>query len=152
MYILILIVHSWLRWLIVLAGVLAVVTALRGRGGWKMADEKWGRIFSVALDVQFMFGILLYGFLSPLTRMAFDDMGAAMRISTTRFWAVEHVTLTLAALAVAHIGVARVRKAQDPAIKRRRGAIMFGIALLLVLAAVPWPNLTYGRPLFRFGP
>ena len=51
--------------------------------------------------------------------------------------------------ALAHVGRGRVRKAPDDR-KGRTAAIFYGLALLAILASIPWPGLPAGRPLFRF--
>jgi hypothetical protein len=71
-----------------------------------------------------------------------------MKDATRRFWAVEHVTLMLAALALVHIGAARARKAASDAAKHRTAAIFFVIATALVLAGIPWFGAS-ARPWFR---
>jgi len=146
MYPWLLALHSILRWVVVLAGLVAVFRAFRG-GAWSPSDEAAGKWYGISLDVQMLLGLLLYGIFSPVTYAAFADMGAAMRDATLRFYVVEHVTLMVAALAVAHVGKARVRKAATDAARFRTAAIFYTISLLLVLLATPWPFREAGRPL-----
>ena len=80
--------------------------------------------------------------------MAFSDFGAAMRQSDLRFWAVEHVIGMLIASALLHIGTTRVKKALEGR-RHKTAIIFFGLALLVVLASIPWPGMPAGRPLFR---
>jgi hypothetical protein len=53
----------------------------------------------------------------------------------------------LVAIIVAHIGRVLVRRAPAAPQKHRRAAIWFGLSLLIILIAIPWPFLSYGRPL-----
>jgi hypothetical protein len=153
MYLIVLILHSWLRWAAIIAGLLAVVTLLTSQPRPGVADpsDRWGRFFIIALDLQFLLGMLLYIGLSPTTYAIFHDtgFGAAMKDPVARFWAVEHVTLMLVAIVVAHLGRVLARKAATPAAKRTRLLVCFGIALLAIFARTPWPGTTAGRPLFR---
>jgi hypothetical protein len=55
----------------------------------------------------------------------------------------------LVAVTLVNIGRAKIRKATDAARKHKLAAIFFGIALAIMLASIPWPGLTSGRPLFR---
>lgn len=55
----------------------------------------------------------------------------------------------LAALVLAHVGRVRIRKAGDPRRKRRLALIFFGLALVAIVASLPWPGMATGRPLFR---
>ena len=73
-----------------------------------------------------------------------------MRDSVARFWAVEHAFGMLAALALAHIGRSRIHKTGNDGKRHKLAAIFFTLALLLVLASIPWPNMPYGRALLRW--
>ena len=151
MYSLILLLHSWLRWAVLLAGFVVVARALaRGGRPWTPTDERAGSWFVITLDLQFLLGALLYFALSPITRQAFDDFGAAMRTSGIRFWAVEHLFGMVIAIALAHVGKSRIRKAATDARRHRLALIFFGLALLAVLVSIPWPAMPNGRPLFRW--
>jgi hypothetical protein len=96
-----------------------------------------------------LFGILLYAWLSPITRQAFGDIGAAMKEASLRFWVVEHIFGMVIALALAHVGRVRIRKA-SLARRHRLAATFFGLALLAILLSIPWPAAPYGRPLLRW--
>ena len=148
MYPLLLAVHSLLRWAVLAAGGVAVLRALGGKGSWSAADDRAGLWFVVAMDLQFILGLLLYAGVSPITRAAFADFGGAMANSMLRFWAVEHLFGMLIAVALVHIGRARIRKA-DTARRRRLALIFYGLALVVILASIPWPGTPAARPLFR---
>ena len=142
MYELVLIIHSWLRWAVIGAGLWAAF----GGGSRYSAAGKW---FTRLLDVQILLGLLLYFVLSPFTRAALGDFGAAMSNSQLRFFAVEHVFGILIGTALAHIGSGRIRKAA-PERGPRLALIFYGLALVAILASIPWPGMPAGRPLFRF--
>ena len=146
MYSIVLILHSWLRWFAILAGVSATASAF---APGTARSEKAGLLFMIAMDLQMLLGVLLYGFLSPNTTATFSDFGAAMRDPVARFWAVEHAVMMLAAVVFAHLGRVLARNAPTLAAKRTRLIICFGLAMLLLIAATPWPNMRAGRPLFR---
>jgi hypothetical protein len=126
-------VHSLLRWVVVAAGVHAVVAAGRGNG-------RAGRYFPILLDIQVFTGLLLY-WLSPITSSALTNMGTTMQNRVARFWAVEHGFSMLVALALAHVGLARAKKGKGGA------ALLYLLALIAILIGIPWPFLPYGRPL-----
>jgi hypothetical protein len=153
MYLPVLVLHSLLRWLVLFAGVLAVSRALTGILGprpWTPTDARSGRLFVLSIDVQTLLGLVLYGILSPITKGAFEDMVVAMRNSTLRFWAVEHIAMMLVALVLAHIGRARSKAASSDAAQHRQAAIFFTLALVIVFMAMPWPWAREARPLFPF--
>lgn len=151
MYVVLVIVHSWLRWLVVLAAANALARAVGGsRSGraWAPADDQAGRLLVTLFDLQVLIGLVLYIGLSPLTQMAFNDFGAAMRQPDLRYWAVEHIAGMIAAAAMLHIGRARIRKL--PENRRHKATVFFfGLTLLIVLLSIPWPGMPAGRPLFR---
>jgi hypothetical protein len=153
LYQLFLVVHSLLRWLVLILAVIAVVRAIAGLSGpraWARGDTLTGRLLAMSIDIQMLVGLILYGLLSPITRTALADMGVAMRDASLRFFAVEHLVLMLAAVALVHIGQGRVRKASTDRARHRAAAIFFGIALLLMLLGIPWPFRAVGRPLLPF--
>ena len=141
-YTTILIVHSWLRWAVLAAGLVA---ALRGGSDRSDTGGKW---FTILLDVQFLLGLLLYFVLSPITGAALEDFGAAMRVAPLRFFAVEHTFGMVLAITLAHIGRGRVRKTA-PEKRGRTALIFYGLAMVIILASIPWPGMPAGRPLFR---
>jgi len=140
-----LIIHSLLRWAILLTGIWAFIRAAKGVSGktpYTAADNKASLFFSISLDIQFLIGLLMYFITSPLTKAALSDMGAAMKDSTLRFFAVEHTTMALLALILVHIGRSKVKKAVGDAKKHKTAMIFFGLALLLILLLIPWPFRT----------
>ncbi len=113
MYGLMLALHSLARWAVLLVGVWAVIRAISGwlgRKPWGPDDDRAGSLFAMSVDLQFLLGLLLYLFFSPITRAAFSDFGLAMRTSALRFWAVEHVATMVLAVALVHIGRVRARR------------------------------------------
>jgi hypothetical protein len=150
-YSIVLTLHSWLRWLVLLSAILAVGRAITaGSRPWAPADDRAGRLFGISLDVQFVLGVLLYFVLSPFTKQAMQDFGAAMRTSGLRYFAVEHVLGMVVAIVLVHIGRSRVRKAATDQKRHRTAALFYGLALLAILASIPWPGMPNGRPLFRW--
>jgi hypothetical protein len=152
-YTTVLLLHSWVRWIVILAGLLAVGRAYVGwLGGkpWTRADDRVSSIFARVLDVQFLLGLLLYLVLSPITWAAFRDFGGAMANRALRFWAVEHIFGMFIGVALAHGGVARLRKLSPEARRHRVAAVFFTLAMLAILASIPWPGSPAGRPLIRW--
>ncbi len=137
-----LVLHSILRWLVLFAGVGAVVGAILKKPSGAFAA------FTILLDVQLLVGLLLYFTASPATHAALGDFGAAMKNPELRYWAVEHPTMMLVALIVAHIGRAMSKRAKEPARRDRLTLIFAGIAVVILFVAIPWPFSHHARPLF----
>ena len=137
-----LIIHSLLRWAILLTGIWAFVRALKGVNGktpYTAADNKASLFFSISLDIQFLIGLLMYFITSPLVKTALSDMGTAMKDSALRFFAVEHTIMAIIALVLVHIGRSKVKKAGTDAQKHKKALIFYGLALLVILLLIPWP-------------
>jgi hypothetical protein len=150
MYTTVLTIHSWVRWLALVAGVGATMAAMRGKvqGDRSLAD-RWGLFAMMALDVQMLLGLLLYFVLSPNMKEILNNFGGAMKDPVTRFWAVEHTSAMLAAVVLAHVGRVLARRAATPAAKRTRLLVCFGLATVLMMIGMPWPGRPGGRDLFR---
>lgn len=145
--------HSYVRWLVVILALFTIIRAYLGwlgRRPWTAVENRLGLLFTVSFDVQILLGVMLYFFLSPLTTFALRDFSAAMKSDIIRFFSVEHLAVMLVAALVAHIGRTLSRKANSDQGKFKRAAIFYTIAILFVLAAIPWPFFSYGRPLLRF--
>ncbi len=152
MYSPLLFLHSWLRWIVLLTGLVALVRAIAGMNGkraWTPADAKPGLFFIISCDLQFLLGLALYLVFSPTVQAAFGNIGAAMRNPEYRFYVVEHAIGMILAIALAHVGRVRSKKAKTDAAKFKGAAIFYGLALLIVLASSPWPGMPAGRPLLR---
>ena len=150
MFLTTLVLHSLLRWAVLAFGLLALVRAFSGWSGrrpWTSLDDRAGKYFVLALDLQTLIGLVLYAGLSPMTRAAFSNMGAAMKDPLLRFFAVEHVTLMLIGVALVHVGRVRARKALTDQARHRAAAIFFLLGLLAIAMGIPWPGRVVGRPL-----
>jgi hypothetical protein len=145
-------IHSWVRWPTVLLGVAATLNAFRVRSDATQPPpgSRWDWLFMLAVDLQALLGLLLYFGLSPFTKDAMRDLAMAMGDPRLRFFVFTHV----AAMVVAVVAVRAGRvfaMSEHPSSARRTGRyVCFGIALLVMVAGVPWPGLVYGRPLFRW--
>ena len=147
MYTTLLILHSLLRWAVLLAGILAVVRAFSRGRGWTPSHDAAGKWYVITLDVQLLIGLVLYG-LSPIVRAALSDLGTAMGQTVLRFFAIEHITAMIVAVALAHIGRSRTRRAQTEHARFRAAAVFYTLSLVFVLIGIPWPFVPAGRPWF----
>ena len=150
MYTTVLALHSWIRWIALVAGVGVTLAAVRGKvQGESSIADRWAMVAMMALDIQMLVGLILYLGLSPNMQEILNHFGESMRRADTRFWAVEHITAMIGAVALSHVGRVLARKAKVPASKRSRLLVTFGLATLLMLVGMPWPGRPGGRPLFR---
>lgn len=141
MYVFVLSLHNYLRWAVIIVALVALVmawSATAAKGRWTPQQLNLGRLLTGVFDLQVLVGLVLYLFLSPITRSAFADMGAAMKNTPVRFFVAEHLVGMIAAAVLFHLGAARAKRKDSPA----QAAIFYTIAIVVVLASIPW-----GRPL-----
>ena len=147
-----LLAHSYLRWLVLVAGLVVIVRSVRGwlaGSPFTAADNKTQVAFISVMDVQLLLGLLLYFVLSPVTADFMAHAKASMKIAQVRFFGVEHLALMLLAIVVAHVGRARSKRNPDDRARHRTTALTTIVWLVLTLGAIPWPGMAAGRPLFR---
>ena len=152
LYALFLTLHNLTRWLVIVFAVLVLVRAFRGwlKGlTWEKSDDRAGILYTSFLDTQFLLGLMLYFLFSPWPSQLFANFSAGMKNPIVAFFGLEHVIPMVIAIVVAHMGRAFSRKAADAAAKHRTAAIWFSVSVVLILIAIPWPFLAYGRPIFR---
>jgi hypothetical protein len=133
--------HSGLRWIALILLVAALFKAISGWMNKRIylpADRKLATFTVISVHLQLVIGLILY-FMSPTVKDALADFGAAMKNSTLRFFAMEHLVGMLVAIVFITIGSASAKRAKDDAIKHKRIAIWFGLGLLLILSMIPWP-------------
>ena len=151
--ILLLTVHSWFRWAVVLStltvGARCAWGWLRNRT-WRPRDVAFGQAWIGAIDLQVSLGLLLYFTASPLAAVARQDLRSAWSDEWLRFFGIVHPLSMLVAATVAHASWIWTRRAEEGANERfrRLGLGVLG-AVVLVALAIPWPFLPYGRPLAR---
>ncbi len=92
---------------------------------------------------QLLIGIALY-FTSP--KVVFS--ASSMKDAVLRFFLVEHPAMMILAIILITIGYVKANKAEDDLKKSRLLMIFFTSALILILAAIPWPFLNYGGKWF----
>ena len=137
-----LILHSWLRWLILIAAVWTVCRAIAGLSGGKAytaADNRSNLLFMIGMDLQFLIGLVLYFVNGWAGRWTGGRLGEVMGNSAERFFTVEHLVMMVLAWIIVHVGRSVVKRAGTDKEKHSKSLIYFGIALLLILLAIPWP-------------
>lgn len=142
--------HSVWRWVVVIAVAARLGRAVAQRGAPFTSTDRWLGIGAmIALDVQLLLGFGLYLGVSPATRAAFADVGAAMKDPVLRFWLVEHTSMMLAAVVLGHVANIRVKRASSDAARHTTALVFFGAAVLCILLGMPWPfRPGIGRALF----
>lgn len=134
-------VHSLLRYVVLADVALATVLsalALRSLPEWRPLHKIVTVAAIIAVDLQLLLGVALW-FRSPVVTAARTDMGAAMKAPMLRFFTVEHGFMMLVAVIAIHVGYGMAKRAADGARAHKAVAIGFGLGLVLMVAAIPWP-------------
>jgi hypothetical protein len=99
--------------------------------------------------IQLIFGVWLY-LISPITTFFLHHFKDAVHIREIRFFGIEHSSTMLIAILLITIGSALAKRKSTDKEKFKTIAIWFSIALLLILAAIPWKfSPLVSRPFWR---
>ncbi len=133
-------VHNALRWAVLLSGIVLVVGSFVGKGRgfpYKPAGAGLTAAYTSLLSLQFVVGLFL-SCVSPLVRTFWSNPAAGMKSHDLRFFAIEHTILMIAALALAHIGSARARRASTDEKAFSTSLTWAGASMALIIAGIPW--------------
>lgn len=109
-------------------------SGLIGRGGWLPADDKARRFLPIALDIQFVLGIIVWLTLESSVASAFGPAPPEGQL----FKSVIHPLAGIVVVALAHIGSVKTRKLKDPREKFRTMGLFYAIGFLIVIAQSPF--------------
>lgn len=141
MYSIVLALHNVMRWVVLIAGLVVFLRALNGWisiQNWVENDRRIGSFYTISIDIQFLLGLVLFIFLSPLTRSAFQNPGSIFSVPDIRSVVLEHTLLMVLAVIFAHVGNSMTRKDIPDNAKFRSAALFFGLSVLFVLLGIPW--------------
>lgn len=127
--------HSGLRWIALMLLLIALGNSIvKSWKRYSARDNKINTLTIYALHLQLVIGLILY-FLSPKVIFSAESMSNHL----LRFFLVEHISLMLLAIILATVGHSLSKKVKSDHSRHLRISIFFGIALLLILLAIPWP-------------
>lgn len=134
--------HSGFRYLVLLFLILAVADAAMAISSGKGFTKK-SKLFSllglIFCHIQLLAGLALY-FISAKGYNALSVEGV-MKDANMRFFAVEHISMMIIAIALITIGYSRAKRQEDDKRKSKTILIFYGIGLVLIFAMIPWPFL-----------
>jgi uncharacterized membrane protein (UPF0182 family) len=144
--------HNFLRWVVLLFGLLVILRSMRGMRGDKEftgGDRKMALMLLITVDVQLLLGLALYylkGWLDVLTSGA--DI---MANKVNRFFTVEHSIGMLLAIILIHIAYSKAKSSTISDTNKFRKLFWFTlIAFIIIIMTIPWPfrGEQIGQPLF----
>ena len=131
--------HNLLRWVILILLLISMVQAFQKSEGLK----KTSLFLLISAHITLLIGLYQWA-VGGLGWALFEaNGGAVMKDSTMRFWAVEHPITMIAGIVCITIARGKAKKSNFKA-----ASILYVIALVLILAAVPWPFREVGRAWF----
>ena len=142
--------HSFLRWAILLMFVIAIFKSLgAGNNPFTKGHATSGLLLMIFCDINLLIGLIQWvtgGVHSVgLAAIKANGMGAVMKDSYMRFFAVEHLTGMLIAIILVHIGRSFAKKNIPDATKHKKTVLFYAIALVIMLAMIPWPFRAVGQ-------
>ncbi len=135
--------HSILRWVILILLAVTIVKSFNGmrtNADYHAQDKKFALWTLIAAHLQLVIGLIQY-FVGPrgLKNIQNNGMKHVMSSSVDRFFAMEHLVMMLIAIVLITFGYSTAKRTLAPRKKHKKIFIFFLIALILILAAVPWP-------------
>jgi hypothetical protein len=147
-----LVLHSLLRWVIL---ILLVASILKSYTGWQQkkaftpGDRKTWLFTLIAGHTTLLIGLgqLFFGRYGILTSKL-PEGTSIMKDKFFRFYWVEHPVGMIVAIILITLGYGMAKKAVSDETKFKKAFWYFLIALILILASIPWPfRGDIGRPL-----
>jgi len=137
--------HSGLRWVVLVLLIAAIYNAFSKKksGAWTAKDKKITLFAMVFTHIQLLAGLALY-----FTSEKVQFVEGFMKNPVYRFYAVEHVTLMLIAIALITVGYSKAKRAASDTKKFGAVATFYLIGLILILASIPWPFRNLGAGWF----
>jgi hypothetical protein len=152
MYLLILALHSLIRWFVLASLLFAIYRAYWGllfNRPFSKFDDTVRHLTATIAHIQLVLGLGLY-FISPIVSYFLHNFHEAVHERQIRFFGMEHVTMMLIAIVLITIGSAKAKRKTTNKEKFRCMAIWFSIALLVILSSIPWSfSPLISRPSFR---
>jgi hypothetical protein len=146
MYEILTVIHSFLRWAVLLLLLATIIKSLNGlitKRSFSNSDNKISLFMMISAHTQLLVGLLLY-FVSP--NVQFGNM----KDDGIRFFTMEHSSMMI--IAIVFMTLARIlsKKATIDNAKFKKLFIFSTIALLIILVAIPWPfyPAAFSRPWF----
>ena len=127
--------HSGLRWVVLALLIGAIINAFTGKSRTYEKKDKMLNLFAmVFLHIQLLLGLVLY-FTSPRVKFS----GGWMKDDSFRFYGMEHILMMVIAIVLVTIGHSKAKKQSESAKKFKTISLWYTIALIIIIAAIPWP-------------
>ena len=132
---------SWAMTVLILL-VISIIYSIMGitsNREFGVIDRKFALYSFIAVEVQILFGIIVY-FQSNIVKGGLDNFGGAMRDSNVRLFIMEHPLMMIIGGILISIGFLKLRKLEDSNKKFKTIIIFYSIGLVLLLSRIPWTH------------
>ncbi|WP_233524460.1 hypothetical protein [Mucilaginibacter conchicola] len=130
-----------MRWTVLISLLTAIYKAYDGyaqRRTFTNTDNKIRHWAATIAHIQLMVGMLVYT-QSPNAKFSFKQPVFYGHLTPAFFFGVLHLLMMLSAIVLITIGSAMAKRKFDDREKFKTILIWFGVALLVILLAIPWP-------------
>ena len=127
--------HSGLRWVVLALLIGAIINSITGKSRTYEKKDKMLNLFAmIFLHIQLLIGLVLY---FKSAKVTFID--GWMKDPEDRFYGMEHILMMVIAIVLVTIGRKKAENHIEPAKKFKTITLWYTIALLIIIAAIPWP-------------
>jgi hypothetical protein len=152
MYSTLLILHSITRWLVLGSLLYAIFRAVKGYvsvAPFSKIDNSVRHWTATISHIQLIIGVILY-IKSPVIRFYFSNYSEAKTNEEISFFGSIHSTLMFVSVVIVTIGSAMAKRKSSDKEKFKTILLWFGLALIIILIAIPWPFSPFAnRPYLR---
>ena len=152
MYSIVLILHSMLRWLVLLTLSYAIFRAYKGfrtQSKFTNFDNKVRHWTATIAHIQLAIGMLVY-IKSPIVKYYFSDFKNLINNWNLTFFSLFHFILMISAIVIITIGSAKAKRKNTDIEKFSTMLTYLSIGLIIIFIAIPWPfSPLANRPLLR---
>jgi len=152
MYSVVLVLHSFFRWMVLVSLIYAIYRSWKGyksKSHFSGMDNKVRHWTATIAHIQLVLGILVY-IKSPIIKYYYSDFKNLVTDWNLTFFGLFHFFLMISSIVIITIGSAKAKRKEKDDQKFKTMLIMFSIALIIIFIAIPWPfSPLANRPYLR---
>ena len=147
--------HSLMRWAMIIFLVINIIRVnVEADQHFDKVDKAWSLRLLITSHINLLVAAYLYfwgqGGLQMMETQKYTWKDV-METSWLRFWLVEHPTMMLTSIILITVSHSFSKKDIEPLKKHKIMSILYILALVIIIAGVPWPfrGESIARPIFR---
>ncbi len=141
MYLRLLFTHSCLRWVVLIVLIYSIYRfsiAKIYKKTFSKTDQLFSQLTDKLIQLQLVIGIVLY-IVSPLLSGFWKQDEKFSEYTDQQFFGIIHAIMMFIAVSLISAGIALSKREFSDNMKYKKLIIFFGLALLIILIAIPWP-------------